>query len=147
MCLTGALSLEVMLAYFSLERRAINWLAFCMHLAGVGVAIVIIVLWSSSNEYALNASLSNSIHSNIVGHILPSHDLAAAMPRELSNRTMPRCDASRSIEFNNNLRDVLDEATGFGLHAGGANNRNWNFSRAAQSSCVQFTKPFKSQVC
>jgi len=74
-CLTGALSLDVMLAYFSLKRRAIKWSAFCTHLAGAGLAIAIFVWWSLSSEYASQAALSNTIRDNIVGRISPSHNL------------------------------------------------------------------------
>jgi hypothetical protein len=72
-CLTGALSLDVMMEY--LKRRAISWSAFCAHLAGTGLAIAIFVWWSSSSEYASDVTLSNTIRGNIVGRIFPSHDL------------------------------------------------------------------------
>jgi hypothetical protein len=74
-CLTGALFLDAMLAYFSLKRRAISWLAFCTHLAGAGSAIAIFAWWSSYSETASNAALSNTIRWNIFGRIFPSHDL------------------------------------------------------------------------
>jgi hypothetical protein len=75
MCLAGALSLDVMLAYFSLRRRAISWLAFCTHMAGAGTAIAIFAWWSSFSEYGSSVALSNTIDTNVVGRIFPSDDL------------------------------------------------------------------------
>jgi hypothetical protein len=74
-CLTGALFFDVMLTYLLSKSRPVKWLAFCTHLAGIGLAIAILVWWSSSSEYATDAALSNTLKFSIFDRIIPSHDL------------------------------------------------------------------------
>lgn len=83
-CLTGALVLDVLLAYFLSERWTVRCFAFLTHLAGAGLAVAAIAWWSASSEYASGAaSISNTVSRTIFEGIFPTQSLE----REIINFT------------------------------------------------------------